>query len=69
MVVLHGDVECVSAGSSEHGAPFAPLLHGRGAQHGSDGLVKYRFQAPLGECGALQVLYSPWGKFKKKKEL
>lgn len=66
VVVLHGDVECVSGGSSEHGAPFTPLLHGRGAQHSSDGFVKYRFQAPLGERGALQVLYSPWWNFKKE---
>lgn len=50
---LHGDVVCTSGLSSEHGAPFTPLLHWRGAQHSSDSLIEYRFQAPLGECRAL----------------
>lgn len=66
VVVLHGDVVCKSGLSSEHSAPFTPLLHGWGAQHSSDGLIKHRFQAPLSECRALQVLYSSWKKNQKK---
>lgn len=45
---------------SEHGAPLTPLLHRGRTEHGSDGLVEYCLEAPLGERGALQVLHGPW---------
>lgn len=44
---------------SEHGAPLTPLLHRGRTEHGSDGLVEYCLEAPLGERGALQVLHGP----------
>lgn len=64
VVVVHGDVVwCFSSvSSSEHGAPLSPLLHGWRAEHSSDGLIKYRLQASLGQRRALQVLHSPWGR-------
>lgn len=46
-----------SASSLEHGASLPPLLHGWGAEHSPDGLVKYRLQASLGQRRALQVLH------------
>lgn len=65
VVLLDGDVVCTTGFSSEHGTPFTPLLHWWGAQHSSDSLIEYRFQAPLGECRTLQVFYSPWQKQQK----
>lgn len=65
VIILDDDVVSTNGFSSEHGTPFTPLLHWWRAQHSSDSLIEYRFQAPLGECRTLQVFYGTWKKQQK----